>query len=1368
MIKAKRRQVARDDWETIVLIPHKILEGDLPALLIEEHVHWLSLSTSVLEICSLDSIWGTSPKNWKVDCILGQYRMHRGHELLVNVRSPSWAMVSELLKPLETPSHLLVSASPIDSGRPSPSWQLSVLLPRYGLSFYVDKDGDLQSRDIRGMVYDENQCIGTLFGLVNRLVLRPKVKDANVVDLIPRCVLIPEGGVSFRKLDHHVRVEVSIPQSALDRVHYRTYRINTDLGFLETVGLTNRLYCAYLHALTSGCGTDPLIGRSGTEEALSLLRSASCWSTMKISPRDAKLLGLIASICPSHEGFRCVQPVKWLDLPVISQHPELYLVARTIKTHYEKLLSFHENQQNDIFQGFPFREGCLLERSARRASYLFPSDPARQQSVANCHDVCYRGRDLVKYGSGEHLAYTTATIVYRRTATTTMRKNILGMIESRTTLPGNVPPVSLQYDRSWLDPDLRSMWLMLYNTLRRSSERKWFQLFFTLPAMAYTSPKLSDLAPVLVAFASYPQFSFEDPPPYRSYTLSDGYSPSRDSLRQYITASAHCLDRSYESSMSTRYHVRLDPDINAMVNQLLRSWPCETSPPCPLNPELYDVGFLTSRVQSHFSSCYRNVKLKEHLTRVQKLLHNVQATPIPTVQYSFDPPESIPSYIPWTLAIKQLFSRPQPWLSEHNTLPHCAANVEMTSFSGAVAMRQLITIADANAINPFQRRYISALRASADSFESEMSIVSHGVTELPDSETLVAHYARCRATYAESIHRLQQHLGPSSLSERALQQSGQWPCTTPCVLLRFLASNSPVTLSDDWKGCLIRLALLVLHVQRARRLVRLHLENSHEELRKELQNGGCDGWKAEMHPDWLLIQVCCPSCRCVYLLTSRLTCYQLEGNFFVRRVQAEVAHQMISPHSGDNTAMQLNMGEGKSSVTVPIVVAVLANGDQLVRVIVPKALTAQMFHILVERLGGLTNRRVYFIPFSRSLQVDRRKAEVLLEVMLECMEERGVLVVQPEHVLSLKLVSVEKQFQNYPVGPALLTLQHWRHFLSRYKARDDQVGPALLELQRWLHSRSRDILDESDEILHVRYQLVYAVGNQQHMDGFPERWTTTQRILSLVSNHAASLQEAFPLEAEYKRDQSGSFPHLRILHEDAGQKLISCVLKDVIDGHLPNFSFVHLRQDLKDAIQSFISSEDVSDEKARLVKEYSQGTPLWGGLLLLRGLLATGILLFAFRQCRWRVDYGFAPERTMLAVPYRAKDIPAQRAEFGHPDVAIILTCLSYYYGGLEEKQLKQSFEILLKQDEPSVDYDHWVRECFSIPDSLRTLSGINMKSSEQWCNHLVPLFSRNKAMIDFYLSRVVFPKEAKEFPKKLACSGWDLVEKQARLVTGE
>ena len=66
-------------------------------------------------------------------------------------------------------------------------------------------------------------------------------------------------------------------------------------------------------------------------------------------------------------------------------------------------------------------------------------------------------------------------------------------------------------------------------------------------------------------------------------------------------------------------------------------------------------------------------------------------------------------------------------------------------------------------------------------------------------------------------------------------------------------------------------------------------------------------------------------------------------------------------------------------------------------------------------------------------------------------------------------------------------------------------------------------------------------------------------------------------------------------------------------------------------------------------------------ILLLRGLLAGGILLHNLREKRWLVDYGFDPTRSMLAVPYRVKDSPAPRAEFGHPEMILLLTCLSYY-----------------------------------------------------------------------------------------------------------
>ena len=349
-----------------------------------------------------------------------------------------------------------------------------------------------------------------------------------------------------------------------------------------------------------------------------------------------------------------------------------------------------------------------------------------------------------------------------------------------------------------------------------------------------------------------------------------------------------------------------------------------------------------------------------------------------------------------------------------------------------------------------------------------------------------------------------------------------------------------------------------------------------------------------------------------------------------------------------------------------------------------------------------------------------------------------------------------------------------------------------LSLQKWLHSHARDIVDESDEVLHARFQLVYTIGPQQHMDGYPDRWTITQQVLRLVKKHIFSLSRYASETIGYERGSPGSFPHARILRASGiGQRLISLITEDIMAGRLPNFNFNHIPTALQSAIRSFISDEDILQiaETAKKVEEYAKHPDqpkchLWNGLLLLRGLLTSNILVLALSERRWRVDYGLVsqerrrdpfdhpigPVPTMLAVPYRAKDVPAPNTQFDHPELTIILTCLSYYYAGLSEEQLRTSFEILLDQDDPSTEYALWINEYDrkSVPDSLQELSDISLKSSEQWDSVIFPLFSRNQAAVDFYLSRVVFPKEAKQFPWKLSGSSWDLAEKREKLITGE
>ena len=134
---------------------------------------------------------------------------------------------------------------------------------------------------------------------------------------------------------------------------------------------------------------------------------------------------------------------------------------------------------------------------------------------------------------------------------------------------------------------------------------------------------------------------------------------------------------------------------------------------------------------------------------------------------------------------------------------------------------------------------------------------------------------------------------------------------------------------------------------------------------------------------------------------------QLQGNFLIRRVQADVAKEMMSPRSDKNTVMQVHMGEGKSSVIIPICAAALADGNQLVRVIAPKALIHQTLEILTARLSGLVGMPIYHFTFSRS-GANAEVVEKTYRDLCGLIDDRGIVVTQPEHVLSLKLACVEK------------------------------------------------------------------------------------------------------------------------------------------------------------------------------------------------------------------------------------------------------------------------------------------------------------------------------------------------------------------------
>jgi hypothetical protein len=275
------------------------------------------------------------------------------------------------------------------------------------------------------------------------------------------------------------------------------------------------------------------------------------------------------------------------------------------------------------------------------------------------------------------------------------------------------------------------------------------------------------------------------------------------------------------------------------------------------------------------------------------------------------------------------------------------------------------------------------------------------------------------------------------------------------------------------------------------------------------------------------------------------------------------------------------------------------------------------------------------------------------------------------------------------------------------------------------------------------------------VDGHPQRWEIAEKVLGLVESHLWNLEHDFPDSIEVIHKPQGRFPTVFFLRRDVEDAMLSRLVKDIVSDRTSIISLKDLPPSDRSAVKIFISSPEVPPTITRRIGElFPDNQSARQALYLLRGLLVHRILLLSLKK-RWNVQYGLHPERDPIAVPFHAKGVPSDQAEWGHPDVAILFTILSFYCGGVEITQLRQCLDHLVKSDDPSAEYDRWTRNS-NIPDVLRDWNLINVDDETQLENIHIHLRFQ-VVVIDYFLNHFVFPRHAKQFQVKLQASGWDI-----------
>lgn len=1350
------------------LIPNETFREDLPNSFIEAYAHWLDIVTSEMELRPIETPWSTSKKNWRIsysdqgdNTVIS--KLYRDKTQIIDNYSESALMIAKILRPLENLQFMEIS-------RMTDTGLVSISLPRFKLDFFINKADEMECRQFRGMVVDSNQDIKTLVGLDSMLVLKLSSSD-DLASTAQRKAIIPDGTISFKK-DGWGHVITTIDTMSTMRVVYHAYDVDTKLGRLVGSGsLRSRLYKIYLHAITSYCLPDPLTKRTGTEEALTELRSAATWSFQKLESAEIEMLKNIAALTPTRayhpRNLAFMQSVTWSKhMHPLAQHEEYYEIISKIFEHDRNFDVFREDKKVKFPGGGNMH---LLQRAGIRNAIYRPEEFGGSR-VRETEDIIYKSRDAPT--SPEARVCSVARLVDTWSTTLSVHDNLLALLQSCGSVygPSEGESVRIGYSPRWLKIDLGEVWISLYASLRKcSQDQSKYQVMFLLATMAFTDTDMKTIH-TLLSFATAGGFRDIHPPKHSYYNLADGFELNRSSIVKKIKS--HHIDflispeielpiqaeessaqrdtrRRKVSSLAIIHHCDSNSSLeafDAVVDQqaqilagvLMTQWP--TIKPQAPEEQAYSRISMNGAIRDlepYYKRRFCNLKLRGHIRRVQAVLDGLVGEDPVTRAYSFqplriaiDPPKYAGIRMKHLLRNDPLELPEPPPVSRPGEAPRQRRMAGGGKMSEDKLLKDLI--ADISASNAYGfGQYAKDLNNSLLALRDQPRSTMAG--KIPPRDALLADRDILQEHVLKVYDAITKHLHTGAKSRTGgelLLRAGLGPRITPTALLRLLASDKRGDLTEDWKRMLIAYGKALTYLQRSERLLECAARNDLTDFLKEAANTGGEGWDVAEHPDWLLLQI--------------------ENNIMIRPVQAQIAEEMIDPESNQNSVIQLNMGEGKTSVIVPMVASKLADGKMLVRVVVLKPLSSQMFQLLVERLGGLINRRIFFMPFTRSAAVDLEKAKLILRLYQECMKVGGVLLCQPEHLLSFKLMGLER--------------------LCSEDA-DRECATKLCETQRWLEENARDILDEADELLHVKYQLIYTLGSQRAIEFSPDRWLVIQQIFGLIRKHAPEIREQYPRGIELQDTAptvTGNFPSTRVLEDDAGQALLNKIATDICAGCLPSVSFRLFPEELRNLAYRFISDPNIeAQECVPLLEHCKANTSTISTLLLLRGLISLKILTHALGEKRYRVDYGLDVARSMLAVPYRAKDSPTVRSEFSHPDISISLTCLTYYYGGLTEDQIRECFTHLYKLDNPSVQYEKWIDGCTNLPDALRLLGGINLQDNQQFSDLLFPSFKFNKAIIDFFLARTVFPKEAKEFPHKLPSSGWDLAAQGNHPKTG-
>ena len=439
---------------------------------------------------------------------------------------------------------------------------------------------------------------------------------------------------------------------------------------------------------------------------------------------------------------------------------------------------------------------------------------------------------------------------------------------------------------------------------------------FRLGLLSFSTKSDMDAIRSLAAFGCLDELKVLQPPIspcFAEFQLSPS-PPTLESLLKFIAADYPITEpdprkgKREQDRIQKQHRTLCEAGGSRLASFLLEQWPNSEPSVEQFESTVLNGKLAMERILPAWQRLYRNMRLSEYVIQAQEILDRYKGTNDTSVPQAWDKepaefcrPErgsSIPSLSDLLLKCgplhlghlsqRALLSKNIPrdvhLLSERNRISR-----KTTLTKEIVELGKILDLFVESA-DVLRQQYGNDLKKSLLALENVSN--QPQFDEMPPGVNVVRdEIKKARAALFHEFERVQNTFSTKDDRFQWLQLGGLWPCTTPVTILEQLRSSSDHHFGSNMRESLVSYGVLATTLQRLLRIRHAQLKGDHRKLLQEWRNTGHENWSPLEFPDWLLLEI--------------------ESDLLIRCEQIDVAHAIISPASGSNSVLQMNMCKGK-------------------------------------------------------------------------------------------------------------------------------------------------------------------------------------------------------------------------------------------------------------------------------------------------------------------------------------------------------------------------------------------------------------------------------------------------------------------------